>query len=136
MLELGLRYGDGPVLMRELADSQQVSADYLEQLMGPLRRAGLIRTVRGARGGYQLAKVPDHITVKEIVDALEGRQSPADLANNSDKNAPPRWQHSAAHDLWREMEEAANDVLRRTSLGELCRRQREKDKQRAPQYAI
>lgn len=136
MLDLGLRFGDGPVLMRELAESQQVSADYLEQLMGPLRRAGLVRTVRGAKGGYYLAKSPDHISVKEMIDALEGRLSPADFATGADKKAPPRWRNSAAHDLWQEMEAAASDVLRRTTLGELCRRQMEKDKNRAPQYSI
>jgi len=72
MYELARHYGDGPVSIKEIAAEQQFSDAYLEQLFASLKKAGLVRSLRGARGGYQLAKEPDQISVGEIIDALEG----------------------------------------------------------------
>ncbi|MFO7173469.1 MAG: Rrf2 family transcriptional regulator [Bacillota bacterium] len=72
LFELALRYGAGPVSLKEIAENQGLSEHYLEQLAGPLRKAGLIASVRGAHGGYVLARPPEQIRVGDILRALEG----------------------------------------------------------------
>jgi len=136
MIELGVRYRGGLVLLREIAEGQQVSSDYLEQIMGPLRRAGLVNAVRGAKGGYKLARPPQEITIKEIVDVLEGGFAPAELETEKPGKVPPKWRDSAASELWRKVEQAANQVLEGTTLADLCARQLEKERKKAPIYSI
>jgi Rrf2 family transcriptional regulator, cysteine metabolism repressor len=78
MAFLALRYGHGPVLLREVAEREAISEKYLGQIVIPLRSASLLRSVRGARGGYELAREPREISVKEIVAVLEGGLDIAD----------------------------------------------------------
>ena len=72
MLELALNYGNGTMLLKEVAQSQDISVGYLEQIIPNLKAAGLINSSRGAHGGYELARPPEEINLKEIVEALEG----------------------------------------------------------------
>ncbi len=72
MCTLGRRYGDGPVSVREIAGLQHCSDSYMEQLIGMLRKAGLVKSVRGAQGGYILTRPPAEITAAEMFKALEG----------------------------------------------------------------
>lgn len=72
IFELSLRKGQGPVPLRIIAESQSLPEQYLEQLMGSLRKAGLVKSVRGARGGYLLAGNPGDITVGQVLQVLEG----------------------------------------------------------------
>lgn len=81
MAILALRYGHGPVLLREVAERESISEKYLGQIVMPLRSAGLIRSVRGARGGYALAREPKRINFKEIVEVLEGGLEIVDSAS-------------------------------------------------------
>ena len=73
MVDLARHYAQGPVPLGEIAKRQDLSAKYLEQLIILLKGAGLIRSARGRRGGYMLARKPERISVGEIVEALEGR---------------------------------------------------------------
>src|SRR5215510_16088792 len=65
------RTGGGPVAARELADAERLPADYVEQILLRLRRAGLVESVRGARGGYLLARKPHDVSVKDVIEASE-----------------------------------------------------------------
>lgn len=78
MVDLAQHYADGPIPLAEIAKRQDLSAKYLEQLIILLRGAGLIRSVRGRRGGYMLARKPEKISVGEIVETLEGKLSVVD----------------------------------------------------------
>lgn len=80
MFELGLKYGEGPISLRSIAEKQMLSDSYLEQLFSTLRKDGLITSVRGAQGGYMLAREPKDITVGNILRSLEGNLAPADCA--------------------------------------------------------
>lgn len=73
---LAARHGEGPVQVREIARIEELSAKYLEQLLGRLRAGGLVRSVRGARGGYTLARDPRDINVREVLVLLEGSLAP------------------------------------------------------------
>jgi Rrf2 family protein len=70
-LHLARRAGNGPVAARDMAEKEKLPADYVEQILLRLRRAGLVDSVRGARGGYLLARGPEDITVKDVLDASE-----------------------------------------------------------------
>jgi Rrf2 family protein len=78
MVDLAQHYAEGPVPLAEIAKRQDLSAKYLEQLIILLKGAGLIRSVRGRRGGYMLARRPEEISVGEIVETLEGKLSVVD----------------------------------------------------------
>lgn len=78
MFDLALHFGDGPISLTSIAERQAVSVNYLEQLITPLRKASLVKSVRGAQGGYMLAKSPSEITVGVILTTLEGPLAPTD----------------------------------------------------------
>lgn len=72
MLELALNYERGPVLLKDVAERQEISEKYLGHLIAPLKASGLINSSRGAHGGYLLAKPPQDISLAEVVQAVEG----------------------------------------------------------------
>lgn len=78
MFDLALYYGEGPISLTSIAERQAISVNYLEQLISPLRKANLVESVRGAQGGYLLAKSPEEITVGIILTTLEGPLAPTD----------------------------------------------------------
>jgi Rrf2 family cysteine metabolism transcriptional repressor len=73
MIALARRYGQGPVALSEIARSQELPLPYLEQIAASLRRAGLLGSVRGAKGGYLLTRDPAEISISEVLSALEGQ---------------------------------------------------------------
>ena len=72
MLDLAQNYGKGPVALKDVAKRQEISEKYLEHLITPLMKVKLIRSSRGARGGYVLVKDPGSINLQEIIAAVEG----------------------------------------------------------------
>ena len=83
MLDLALNYGKGPVALKEVAKRQEISEKYLEHLIAPLKKAKLIRSSRGAHGGYVLLKPPSGISLNEIITAVEGPMSIVECTQNS-----------------------------------------------------
>ena len=98
MAHLASRYGGGPVQVREIARVEQLSPKYLEQLLGRLRLGGLVRSVRGARGGYALARSPEAIKVREILVLLEGSLAPVGCLEGDTACSPES--ACRAHHLW------------------------------------
>ena len=80
MVDLAVHETEGPVSIQSIADRQELSEKYLEQLLGMLKRAGLVTASRGSQGGYRLAKDSGHISAGDILRALEGDLSPVDCA--------------------------------------------------------
>lgn len=78
MFQLAMEFGQGPVSLKSIAEKQELSENYLEQLFSNLRRDGLINSVRGAQGGYMLSRDPKEITVGQVLRSLEGHLAPAD----------------------------------------------------------
>ena len=72
MADLAQHYGQGPQSLREIAERQEVSEMFLEQIFGALRREGFVESVRGAQGGYLLAKPPEEITIGTLMRLLDG----------------------------------------------------------------
>ena len=114
MLDLAAHHDQGPTPLREIAKRQDLSVKYLEQLVIPLKAAGYIRSVRGARGGYTLARKPDKISVGQIVKILEGGLSLVDCVEDPkvcerEKNCPTR-------DIWLRMSERLMEELSSLTL--------------------
>ncbi len=117
MLDLAAHHDQGPTPLREIANRQDLSVKYLEQLIIPLKAAGYIRSVRGARGGYTLAKKPDKINVGQIIKVLEGGLSLVDCVEDPkvcerEKNCPTR-------DIWLRMSERLMEELSSLTLSDV-----------------
>ena len=113
-LDLAAHHDQGPTPLREIAKRQDLSVKYLEQLIIPLKAAGYIRSVRGARGGYTLARKPDKISVGQIIKVLEGGLSLVDCVEDPkvcerEKNCPTR-------DIWLGMSERLMEELSSLTL--------------------
>lgn len=112
MIELAKRHGDGPTPLRQIASEKGLSEAYLEQLVSPLRNAGLVKSVRGAYGGYMLANEPAEITAADVIRVLEGPIQPVEGIENEE--APQR-------ELWLRIRDAVKNVLDTTSLDDLAK---------------
>jgi Rrf2 family cysteine metabolism transcriptional repressor len=124
LIDLGVRYGDGPVSAREVSERQDVPGKFLEQLLAALRKAGLVSAVRGARGGFSLTRDPSQITVLEVVEALEGPLAPTSCDGGS---LCGRSGACAAAAVWGRATDALRDVFESTTLADLSRRQAQFD---------
>ena len=82
LLDLALRDGEGPIPLKDIAQRQQISLLYLEHLIAPLIAAGMVKSMRGARGGIWLAKLPQAIKLSEVVGLLEGSIVPVDCVSD------------------------------------------------------
>lgn len=110
MMELAQQHGEGPISLKSIAEKHSLSEHYLEQLIAPLRNAGLVKSVRGAYGGYKLSKLPGEITAGAIIRVLEGPISPVDFSEEDDP---------AKRDLWIRIRDSIADVLDSTTLANL-----------------
>lgn len=127
MMELAARNAEGPTSLKSIADKNGLSEHYLEQLIAPLRNAGLVRSIRGAYGGYILAKDPDQITAGDIIRVLEGPISPVDFTEEDDP---------AKRDLWLRIRDAIAKVLDTTTLSDLVNYQGQNDNQDSYMFYI
>lgn len=124
MLDLARQYGQRPVYLREAAEREEISEKYLSQIIIPLRGQGLVLSVRGAYGGYSLARPPSEITLREIVEPLEGGNCLVDCVEHP--AACPRVSICVARDIWALLGEKISETLDSVTLEELVRRNREK----------
>lgn len=120
MLDLALRYEAGPVSAKEIAESQGVSRKYLESLLTALRNLGLIKSVRGAKGGHVLARPPDQITLREIFDVLEGHGGFVHCT--ADPQVCERAKTCVTQEVWARMYAACMQTLESTTLQDLADR--------------
>ena len=120
MIALARRYGEGPVPLAKVAETDEMPLPYLEQLAAPLRRDGLIASQRGVRGGYALARPPALISMGEVVRSLEGPITPMMCAPEDPSHAAcVRGEFCTAQVLWARIRDAVAGVLDSTSLAEL-----------------
>lgn len=124
MYYLACHQGEGPQTLHSIS-GMGVPEQYLEQLLGSLRRGGLVRATRGANGGYQLARPPEQVTLLDIVDAMEGPvelsecTSPGQTCDRAD-SCPVRW-------VWQQTTDAINAELRKIKLSDMLDRAAERE---------
>ena len=134
LLDVALYLGKGPVPLKDIAQRQQISLHYLEHLVTPLITAGIIRSLRGARGGVWLAKSPQEIKLSEVIGLLEGSLAPVECVN--DASYCPRSDFCVTREVWGEMKRAMNEILESTTLQDLVERQRRKEQIKDAMYHI
>ena len=120
MLELARHYGEGPVRIGEIARHEDISVKYLEQLIISLKKGGFIKSVRGPKGGHELAVPPGKITIGQIVQVLEGGVYLSDCVAD-----PEQCPHSATcltRDVWKDATDAMYDKLESVTLLAMLKR--------------
>jgi|WetSurMetagenome_2_1015567.scaffolds.fasta_scaffold493215_1 Rrf2 family transcriptional regulator, cysteine metabolism repressor len=140
LLDLAMNSTGLPVQLKDIAERQSLSLSYLEHLIIPLIGAGLIKSIRGAKGGIMLAKTPQQIQLKEILEVLEGPLDPVDcLKDLKGHKAPggcPRSGACATQEIWDDMKKAMENVLESRTLQDLINRQKSKESQPTSMYYI
>lgn len=124
MLDLAQKYGSGPVLLKDIAKEEDLSEKYLSLIVLPLKASGLIKALRGASGGYTLSRDPTEITLKEVVESLEGKIFLVDCV--PDPKSCTRSRVCATRDVWQIVTEKMTEVLESMTLADLVRASREK----------
>jgi Rrf2 family cysteine metabolism transcriptional repressor len=112
IIELAKKDGEGPVSLKSIAQANDLSEHYLEQLIAPLRNAGLVKSIRGAYGGYVLADKPSNITAGDVIRVLEG---PITVVEGIENEEP------AQRELWIRITDAIKDVLDSTTIDDLAK---------------
>ncbi|WP_252311643.1 cysteine metabolism transcriptional regulator CymR [Sinobaca sp. H24] len=120
MMALAKKHGEGPTSLKSIAREHELSEHYLEQLIAPLRNAMLVKSVRGAYGGYMLTKEPAEITAGDIIRVLEGPISPVEVLEDEEP---------VKRALWIKIRDAVKDVLDNTTLEYLANYKEEGDMQ-------
>jgi Rrf2 family transcriptional regulator, cysteine metabolism repressor len=110
--------GSDPLQIRQIAAQQEIPDRYLEQLLATLRRSGLVRSQRGAKGGYILAREPRQITMLEVMNAIEGH----DVTSPSSSKSTETVEKKVLKDLWNGSCEAMRGILQKHTLQDLCDR--------------
>ena len=124
LLDLALHWGEGPILLRDIAGRQEVPLPYLEHLIAPLIAGGIVKSFRGPRGGVLLAKRPEDVKLSEVVQLLEGSMSLVKCLEEPEVHS--RSSLCATRDVWNEVSKAVFGVLESTTLQDLAMRQRQK----------
>ena len=134
MVELASHYGEGPIELKEIAKKENISLKYLEQVIIPFRSAGLVKSVRGSKGGYSLAKSPSEIFLNDLVEILEGPITLTECLRD-----PKVCQKSAScvtREIWEEVSEAIYRIFHSITLEEMVNRKREKEGLNPSMYQI
>jgi Rrf2 family transcriptional regulator, cysteine metabolism repressor len=134
ILDLAENYNDGLVLVKDIAKRQKISERYLEHLFLSLKKAGLVKSVRGAHGGFTLAKPPDKINLIDIIRVSEGPLALVECVVNAD--VCPRSSQCTTRDVWIELQSAMDNVLGSMTLQDLIKRQQVKQQPSTNMYTI
>ena len=126
IIELAQNDQNKPLQLKIIAQRQEISIKYLEQLMAVLRSAGFVRSIRGSKGGYVLAKAPNQIKMNEVLHRLEGAVATVECVEN--ENCCSRSADCAARYLWAQVEQAIENVLRSVTLQDLVEKANEEKK--------
>ncbi len=125
VLELAMSYGQGPLQLKAIAQHQDISVKYLEQIIAILKSGGFVRSIRGSRGGYILAISPNQVKLSDIFGCLEGPVNTVDCIEN--QNCCARTADCLARQVWAQVQNAINNILQSITLQDLV--DRTKDKQ-------
>ena len=125
MLDIAVHKDNGPCVMKDISKRQDISPKYLDHILSALRRGGLIKNIRGKGGGYILSRPASVITLKDIIEAVEGSLSPVECVDN-----PALCDRSAecpTIEVWRNVRDAVEGVLIATTLESLVELQKQKE---------
>ena len=116
MVDLAINYGDEPVSIKSISERQNISEYYLEQLFATLRKAGIIKSIRGAQGGYVLNRDPSEITIHEVIELLEG---PIEISNCLVEESYDNIEACPTRLLWKKIKESIEEVTHSITLQDM-----------------
>lgn len=119
MLDLAVHNHEGQVVLKSIAERQGLSENYLEQLFAVLKKAKLVKSIRGSLGGYSLAESPEKITVGEILRALEGSLVTADCVADNGETCHSSYTCCVTKSVWVKIQEGINQVTDSITLQQL-----------------
>ena len=122
MMDVAMHGGSGPVTLAAVSSRQRISLSYLEQLFGKLRRSGLVESVRGPGGGYNLAKPQDSLSVADIILAVDEPIAATRCKTGSTKGCTKTGARCVTHDLWEELGQQIHVFLSSVSLADVVER--------------
>ncbi len=117
LVSLAARQGEGPVKKQDIAESEGITPDYVEQILIRLKAVGLVRSYRGKAGGFSLAVDPHTLTVGRVLEAMEGKISIAPCLGGE---ACARASHCSTRTLWSQADQALKQVFTKATIGELA----------------
>ena len=109
--------GETPTSLKAVSERQGISQHYLEQIVAVLRRAGIVESIRGAHGGYRLARPMHEVKALEVVELMEGSLAPVVCIDDADKCEHTG--HCSTESLWNRVDQAVRDVLSSTSVADM-----------------
>ena len=118
MIDLAINYEGNPIRIKDIAERQNISNKYLEQIIAILNKAGYVKSVRGPQGGYMLKKSPEEYTVGMILRLTEGSLAPVACVEEDGTDCE-RQSGCVTYLLWKKMADAVNDVVDTTTLKDL-----------------
>jgi len=122
MVALARHHGDGPLSIAQIAKESSVPATYLEQLIAPLRRAGLVQSKRGAHGGYLLGRAPGDIRIGDVYRVMEGPVAPMDCVSEDPADQTcPLIDGCETRPIWLKVRNSIVDALDSTTLADLLK---------------
>lgn len=124
LIDLAQRHGKGLTQTAEIAARQRIPESYLEQLLTTVRKAGLIRSVRGPAGGHELMRAPAEISLGDVLDALEGEASPSACM---DDGVCSVLRGCVLQDVWRDLADSYQRIVHGITIEELAQRQAERE---------
>lgn len=119
MVDLAIHGSEGQIALKSIAERQDISENYLEQLFATLRKAGLVKSVRGSQGGYTLSQSSESITVGEILRALEGSLTPAECVSELETMKCSKSEECITRTIWEKIRDKVNEVVDSITLADL-----------------
>ena len=123
MIDVAIHSTTGPATLAGVSERQKISLSYLEQLFGKLRRSGLVESVRGPGGGYHLARLPETVTVADVIVAVD---EPIDTTQCGGQENCKDDRRCMTHELWSSLNERILEYLQSVTLADLVRQQQQK----------
>lgn len=130
MFDLAVHMGEGPVSLKSIAERQDISEHYLEQLVAGLRKSGLVKSVRGAQGGYVLGREPAKIRVGDVIRVLEGPIAPVDCVSEEDPECCAKADYCVTRTIWEKVRDSISEVLDSITLADMVQDAEKMDTER------
>ncbi len=121
MFDLAQHYGTEPIPLKTVAERQNISENYLEQLIATLRKTGLVKSVRGSQGGYILARDPEKITVGDIIRVMEGPIAPVDCVSEIEPAECDQSDYCITRSVWARVRDSLAELMDSISLADMLR---------------
>ena len=125
LLDLALHEGNTPRMIRDISESQQISEKYISRLIIALRRANMVRSIRGAKGGFRLARKPEELTLLDIVEVMEGPLAIVDCVRSPEKCG--RNGQCATREVWDRLNSGIREAMRKVTLADMIENSRRRN---------